>query len=142
MNAELKTRIRTFWDHRAHLEETAGTNDHILKRLELDEVLRRVPRNSVVLDIGSGTGVTLCELGAQKACVGLGIDYSPRSVEAALAHAASRRLADRLDFRVAETPGLHLDGRSFQVVISERCLINLTSRAEQRAAFDEIRSLV
>jgi SAM-dependent methyltransferase len=138
----LRDQILSFWEDRARLGETAGTNDFMLKKLELGETLARVPPGSSVLDVGCGTGTALIELAEQKACTGLGIDYSPKTIDVAKASLEGRNIDDRVTFQAGEIPGLDVGGRRFDVVISGRCLINLTSKEEQRAAFDEMRSLI
>ena len=72
-----------FWGRRAALGERAGTDDVILKRLEIAELLRRVPVGSNVLDVGCGNGLTLIALAETNYCRGLGVDQSVEMIAAA-----------------------------------------------------------
>ncbi len=74
-----------------------------------------IPKNSSVLEIGSGTGGLLAELGASKA---LGLDFSPAMTAAAkAAHPA-------LDFRTADIETLAAEEK-FDYVVMQDLLGNL-----------------
>lgn len=120
------------WNSRAHLGEAAGTNDVILKRLEIAELLRRVPPFSRVLDVGCGNGLTLQTLAQEKHCRGLGIDAAPEMVQAARAleiGGVAFKLDDIRDYYA---------GHDYDVAITERCLINLSDLDAQHVAFRNI----
>ncbi len=129
---------RDFWNSRSGLGETAGTNDFVLKRLELALLLKRVPRNSTVLDIGCGNGDTLIQLAVQNGCSGAGVDFAPGMVQAGSSFCRAAGLQDRLRFEEGHVPGLREGLGQFDVVLTERCLINLDDAATQQRAFREI----
>ena len=77
--------IREFWDSRAWLAYTSGSNDFILKDIETDEILKQIKNKpKMVLDVGCGNGETLIKIVKLKDCSGVGIDSSPKMVEACL----------------------------------------------------------
>ena len=128
---------RTFWDERAQLNETAGTNDFMLKNMEKELLLRRVKPGASVLDIGCGNGSTLIALAGQLGCTGLGLDFSESMLD--LARAATEAGLDKiLAFRHCGVQNLPQDLGLFDCAITERCLINLDSEAEQHTAFSSI----
>lgn len=133
---------RVFWDSRSDLGETAGSNDFILKRIETQLISQRVPRGSGVLDVGCGNGDTLIHLALQNACDGIGVDFAPRMIAAARASCAAQNLDRRLRFEQSHIPGLRRDLGQFDVVLTQRCLVNLDDVGAQHQAFSEIMTCV
>lgn len=125
-----------FWNGRANLGEAAGSNDFVLKRLELKVIKENIPDGASVLDVGCGNGGTLIALAKEKGCTGVGIDFSE-----AMIRAAQAERVPSVSFQVGRCPGLPEIGL-FDVVLTERALINLDTLAEQRRAFDEIMARV
>src|SRR5215831_2629714 len=131
-----------FWNNRAGLKEIAGTNDFPLKGLELNMVLAKVPARATVLDVGCGNGETLMRLAREKDCTGVGVDFSEKMVELALATSKREGLAAQVSFQVGALPILPQSLGQFDYAITERCLINLDSEEAQRRAFLNIMSHV
>lgn len=130
---KIKMNVVDFWNNRANLGEAAGTQDVILKRLEISELLKRVPFGSRVLDVGCGNGITLQALAKQNNCRGIGIDFAESMIQAAQAS----NIYDRISFQVCDITTLNLPDLPgpFDVGISERCLINLPDFYAQKRAF-------
>jgi SAM-dependent methyltransferase len=87
-----------------------------------------------VLDVGCGNGVSTASLARHSAEV-VGIDYSAAMIERA------RREFPDLDnarFEVGDVLELGFDAASFDVVVTQRCLINLTSWEDQQKAIRNI----
>jgi ubiquinone/menaquinone biosynthesis C-methylase UbiE len=128
-------KIRDFWNQRAELGEISGSNDYLLKNLEFEQLRKRIPDNSSVLDVGCGNGETLAMLAKDKNCTGVGIDFSPKMVELAKQNAAKNGVEKNLKFiegaleNIPESIGL------FNCVITERSIINLDSEEKQHKAF-------
>lgn len=129
---------RDFWNQRAKMGFTAGTNDFMLKKLELDLILARVAAGSSVLDVGCGNGDTMIELARQKKCSGVGLDFAEEMVAEAEKASTTAGFADKLKFIKGRLPDLPEGLGEFDFVISERCLINLDSEADQHRAFKNI----
>lgn len=127
-----------FWNERASLGANAGSNDFVLKELELAVLMARVPESASVLDIGCGNGEALIRLATAKNISGTGVDFAEKMVELAQAESKSRNLSGRLTFAAGKIPGLPAGIGRFDVIVTERCLINLDSEAMQKQAFDEI----
>ena len=127
-----------FWNYRASLDENVGTNDFLLKKLELELLLKRVLEKSSVLDIGCGNGTSLLELVQRKNCTGVGIDFSPEMINLARKSASERGFEDKLSFRVGRVEDLPDNLGQFDHVLTERCLINLDDEAAQHKAFLDI----
>lgn len=127
-----------FWDSRADLGETAGTNDFVLKRLEMALLTRYVAKDATVLDVGCGNGDALIRLATDKGCSGVGVDFSPEMVAQAKDRAKEKGLDERLRFVEGALPDLDDSLGKFDHVITERCLINLKDTEEHHAAFEAL----
>ncbi|MEI7635909.1 MAG: class I SAM-dependent methyltransferase [Syntrophus sp. (in: bacteria)] len=140
--SDTKNSIRAFWDSRAHLGHTSGSNDFILKDLETAAILDSIKPASSILDVGCGNGKTLITLALQKGCRGTGVDFSFETIALANQHKKDAGLGDDLLFKVAQIPGGLWDTGRFDYALSQRCLVNLTTAEDQQQAFTEIMSQV
>jgi len=130
--------INEFWNERATFGEHAGTNDFILKQLELKEMIARIPDGAHVLDVGSGNGETLCLLAEKKGCTGVGIDFAEKLVLYANGQVYARNLSSKIKFQQGNILHLSDDLGLFDIVVTERCMINLADNTEQKSAFDSL----
>jgi len=138
MMATHKQEVLEFWKKRSEHGPNAGSNDFMLKYLEEDALLRRIPQGAEVLDIGCGNGSTLIRLCQQKGCGGIGLDYADPLLELARRSAEDNGVRDRLKFQKGDVQDLQANLGNFEHVITQRCLINLETDDEQRAAFGSI----
>ncbi len=129
---------KQFWDGRAELGENAGTNDFLLKELEMAVLRERVAQGSRIIDVGCGNGKTLADLAVSNGCSGVGVDFSDKMVASARERAKAQGLAERLRFEVGQLEDLPEGLGQFDFAITERSLINLQSEEQQRAAFRSI----
>lgn len=151
----MSTAIKEYWDQRALLaaeSPSATTDDVHLRGLEirtLTEVIQGFgpPTDSVVIDVGCGDGFSTLRIAERFPDLRfMGVDYS----EAMIATARSRlaeatgHLGKRVEFRVgdAATVGGLFPCGSAEVVMTDRCLINLPSANAQYEAIREIHSLL
>ena len=87
-----------------------------------------------ILEIGCGNGYTLSHLTAEFSNYSFhGLDFS----EDLLDIAKSRNLPG-VDFQQGDVRKLRFDGESFDVVFTERCIINLLSWKEQQQGLNEM----
>ena len=146
--------VQQYWDERARAAElnpNATTDDVFLRELEvrtlaasLAAVGHKAPR---VLDLGCGDGFTTLKVAQQVGHASfVGVDYSESMISSAL-----RRLEDesadvrsRVKFETGDATRLaeKFETGTFDVVISTRCLINLTSAEAQFAAIADIARLL
>lgn len=85
---------------------------------ELAELCRLGP-GQTILDVGCGVGVTPCFLAKRYGCRVVGVDISPRMVERARERAIREKVADRVEFRVADAQDLPFADAMFDAVITE-----------------------
>jgi SAM-dependent methyltransferase len=128
---------REFWDSRAWKGEYAGTNDLMIKVLELAELRRHFWNGADVLEVGCGNGETAIELAEQFDIKIDAFDFSDQMVAAANERTRGSRCAARVHFSVADVRNFRPQ-RAYDIVYSERSLINLDSWEEQRAAIERI----
>ena len=146
----MQERIRQYWNDRAkqhRCNEAATTDDIYLRELEISTILQtlhetHMPKKGIVLDIGCGDGYsTIMVAQAISHLRFLGIDYSEEMIENAHERLKARpELRERVEFMVGDVTELDkVYGEStYDIVISDRCLINLGSATRQRQAIDQI----
>ncbi len=68
--------------------------------------LCHIHRNSYVLDVGCGAGATACFLAKRAGCRVIGVDILAGMVERSRERAAREKVADRVEFQVADAQDL------------------------------------
>ena len=114
--------------------------DRTTRELEVEAILRCLELVSSassmdsLLEVGCGNGHLLGVIRERFPGVDLtGTDYTPDMVEL-----AGRREVERCTVRREDVRALSLPSGAFDVVVSERCLINLLEEAEQDRALAEL----
>lgn len=149
-NPEVKAEIKDYWEARAQENDKsprATTNDVYLRKLEISTFVETIvelalPENSTVLDVGCGDGYTTLHVAAELPQLRfLGVDYSENMIRTARQQAAAQpELAGVIEFKVGDATDLKeaCAGGTFDVVTTDRCLINLTSLESQTQAISQI----
>lgn len=142
--------IRRHWEELASRHGTelaAATKTPTIKRLEIDALYRALeglalPDGASILEVGCGNGkncFALAEL--LPGCSFTGVDYVPEMVENAMTLRDCYAEPDRVRFEVVDALRL-ADATSldviYDVVFTDRCLINLPIAELQLAALDQI----
>ena len=141
--------VRAFWDERAAKEERAGTRDLVAKELEMRTLAEYVEDGMTVCDWGCGNGMTAFYL-AERFKINLyGYDYSEKMVNEAALAAAKKGLGENSPRVVPECLFHQADIRKepsficqWDLVFTERMLVNLANWDEQRAAILYLATLV
>lgn len=132
--------VLAFWNERAALGAAAGTNDLTAKQLEMEALKAFIKPGQSVLDAGCGNGTTALYLAEQIPVKMHGMDFSPEMVAAANTELAKRELGEsQVSFSVGNVKEAAALTERYDIVLTERVLINLANWEEQREA---IRSLV
>ncbi len=85
--------------------------------------LCHIDKGKAVLDVGSGVGVTPCFMAKKFGCRVVGIDISPRMVERCRERAKREKVADKVEFKVADAQDLPFEEAIFDAVITESVTI-------------------
>jgi len=146
----MKEQIKAYWEERAdfYLADPASTTDDVyLRELEIrtiTQILKALlgPGPKTVLDVGCGEGYSTINVALESPHFSFtGVDYSANMIRMARARlAATPVLKGRLQFQVGDVLDLSsaCGAATYDAVISDRCLINLESKEDQRQALKEI----
>ena len=141
--------IKEYWDKRASSSSdvTVTTNDSFLRILEAETIAKTIQDLKLlaelrVFDIGCGDGQTAIRVaGTLQAATFLGADFSPAMIARAGANlTGNASVAGRIEFREGDILKLEACAGSekFDVVTTDRCIINLPTLAEQGQAIHNI----
>lgn len=140
--------IKNFWDDQARKNKgssLATSPDTIAYEMELAQLKQRIPAGSMVLDVGCGNGIKGIELAKELEIEYYGMDYSEEMIGQAncLSSSNTGSLKGKVHFYLGDI--LNKDsikyGR-FDMVISDRCLINLKTIENQILAIQNIHSVL
>ena len=134
--------VCAFWNGRAELGQLAGTRDVIAKQIEVDAISTYVRDGMRILEVGCGNGITAIELARRHKVEILGIDFAAEMIAAAGSMLAGQNLSGSAKFQVGDVLGLLGFTERFNLIYSERVLINLPGWAAQRQAILNITDLL
>ena len=137
-------KVRAHWDNRAALGETGGTQDRILKHLEMKAIQARVRDGMRVLDAGCGNGVTALDIAGNLDVDLVGFDFASQMVSAAQEATSQldQEKRGRVQFCAGDVLSLPEDLGTFDLIYTERVLINLPDWASQRQAIESLLGLL
>lgn len=135
-------KIYKFWKEKAVVFETgqeASWGDLLMLR-EVTEISKYIHDSDKVLDVGCANGSSSIEFAKRRNIELLGIDYVSEMVR--FAQKAKRQLpeavAKRIKFKVGNALKLDVEPNYYDVVISTRCICNLTSLNDQKRAVQQM----
>lgn len=107
----------TFFDFAAEV----GLTKHLggIEATEALIELCHIGKGKYVLDVGCGVGVTPCFIAKRYGPRVVGVDISERMVERSRERAKREKVANRVEFRVADAQDLPLENDQFDAVITE-----------------------
>lgn len=150
----MSRRVKDYWDRRAR--EAAGkleatTNDIWLRELEVNTIVETLKalgldRDARLADLGCGDGLAAVRIArAFPELSVLGLDYSENMLELARQRlrtemALHPEIRQRVTFVIGDVTKLDasLGDQLYEVILTDRCLINLDS---QRRQYDAIRQI-
>lgn len=138
-----RKQVKDFWEGRAKAVSNSVevTHPDIWQRWLEIQVIKRFLEKDRVLDVGCGNGHT-ARLIAPFVKNIVGIDYSSEMIKRANLE-LEKSLAGKVSFQVRDVIKLKpFDLGKFNLVISERCLINLDSWEAQKRAIANIASVL
>ncbi|MCL5666509.1 MAG: class I SAM-dependent methyltransferase [Patescibacteria group bacterium] len=146
-----KKKVKKFWDEQATVfgeSQLATAPDTYYRGLEIEQIAAYLQEGKSILDVGCGNGYSTF-IFAKKFPKSnfVGLDYSQNMIN--FARSAQKRqvkLKNRLDFHVGDVLSLseheEILNKKFDLIISERCLINLYNWDEQKKAILEMKKML
>ena len=133
--AKLNRPIQGLWDERGK-KNLEGLPDQNQKELEEEFLLKYIKKHMTVLDVGCGNGKIAAKIAkvAQKVH---GIDFSE-----IILSKAKKKKARNLEFTFGDVTDLQFSDGTFDLALSERCLINLSNFNAMVKALGEIRRVL
>ncbi len=134
--------VQTFWNSRAGLGQWAGTRDVIAKHLEIEAIATYVRDGMRILEVGCGNGITAIELARRYQVDVIGVDFAQEMITAATGLASRQDLKGSVRFQISDIRDPLSFTDKFDLVYSERVLINLPDWPSQRQAILSIRDVL
>lgn len=151
----MKDKIKEHWDIKSKevtespslipLPYMGTYSDYNMQHLEMKSILKYIKEGDSVLDLGCGRGYTSLYFAWKKEIFMLGVDYSKEMIEESNKNMSkmSSTLIGEVSFKVGDVlKSSTLPQNTFDVVYTERCLINLESWEDQKKAIKNIMRLV
>lgn len=130
--------ILAYYRKRASTDQYATSPDFNLREIEIEYVAKWLQDGLTSLDVGCGNGYSdLCHAVMFDSTF-VGLDFVPEMIEAAKQMTKQFHLKGRVDFHVGDVLELRFPNSAFDVVISQRCLLNLPTREDQWQAMREV----
>lgn len=139
---EYQKDVLNFWNSRAGLNQWAGTNDILAKQLEMETIAAYVSDGMSILDFGCGNGITAMELARRFDVNVLGMDYAEEMISAANELATDQKFKGLIRFQVGDVQALAKLSKKFDLIYTERTLINLPDWKTQRDAIIALGTLL
>jgi len=145
-----REKIKQYWDERAkqHLGAISSTTDDVhLRELEINTIIQTFREIGIlsygtILDVGCGDGYSTAKLALAFPHVRFhGIDYSATMIEIATKRLHSEpRYRNQIELTVGDVTELAkaCGNAKYDIVLSDRCLINLESSESQQNAMSQI----
>jgi ubiquinone/menaquinone biosynthesis C-methylase UbiE len=141
-NSETKGDVRAYWNSRAGLGRWAGTQDVVAKQIEMEVLAGQVRDGMRVLEIGCGNGITALEIARRHQVEITAIDFAEEMIDAARKLAEGQELKGTVKFGVGDVRNLAEVGVKFDLIYTERVLINLPDWPSQKQALADICTLL
>ena len=142
-----EAKIKSFWDEQAEKytrQVETTTPDLIYKELEIRNIMKYIPQYASILDVGCGNGISTLGFAQLKGVRVHGVDYSEKMIWYAKENLESKpNLKKRVKFDVANVLDLQkCIPEKYDVIVTERCLINLSSFEKQKNAIKQLHSVL
>jgi len=123
--------MQKMWNKRA-VEGNEKLPDRLQHKLELNSIIASVPKSSIILDAGCGSGYSSRSLNEKGFSV-YGIDFAEDLIKK-----AQKESDSEISFQVADILNLPFSDSKFDVVLTQRVIQNLGNLENQFTAINEI----
>lgn len=107
--------------HYFELQASWGITKHMGGLKATRELIEacRIDQNSLVLDVGSGVGITACILAGEYGCEVVGVDLSEMMIRRARERAERKKVEHKVTFKIGDARNLPFEDGFFDAVICE-----------------------
>lgn len=130
--------IKEYYKKRSGKGTYATSPDYNLREVEIHCLLKWLSNGKKVLDVGCGNGYSTIRFAEKYNSDFIGIDFVDDMVCAARDMADEHNIIGKIEFQVGDVTNIGFADDTFDIVISERCLLNLPNREMQWQAMSEI----
>ncbi|MCM2284757.1 MAG: class I SAM-dependent methyltransferase [Desulfobacula sp.] len=130
--------IQEYYKKRANDGKYATSPDFNLREVEIHYLSQWLNDGKKILDVGCGNGYSTLSHAARFNSCFVGIDFVPEIIQSANELKNQFKLLGSVDFKNGDVTDLRFENESFDIVISERCLLNLPAKDLQWTAIKEI----
>ncbi|MCC8952087.1 methyltransferase domain-containing protein [Bradyrhizobium sp. Pear77] len=124
----------------------ATSRDTNMRELEIDFIISSIKAFSSgkprIVDLGCGNGYTTLRMASEIDAEVTGVDFAESLIADTAELAKELGVKNMPDFRVGDITTLPIPDGSFDVVVTERVLLNMTSVESQRAMLDKIHAML
>jgi ubiquinone/menaquinone biosynthesis C-methylase UbiE len=142
VNNDNLEKVREFWNNRAGLGQWAGSKDIIAKQLEIDAIASYVKDGMNILEIGCGNGITATEIARRFNVTITAFDYASEMIDSAKRIATETSCKGTVAFEVGDVLSMPNFKNKFDLIYTERVLINLPDWKSQSKAITDISTLI
>ena len=136
------TDVLDFWNSRAGLGQWAGTRDVKAKQIEMEVLAAQARDGMRILEVGCGNGITALEIARRHVVKMTAIDFAEDMIVAARGLMEGQELKGSVDFHPGDVRQLSEFSERFDLIYTERVLINLPDWEAQRDALAGILGLL
>jgi len=138
-------KIENHYDEQAELYQNSPKStmpDLFVRNLEIKKIQDyiknfNIKKNTRIVDIGCGNGYTITKLSKKFSCDFIGIDSNQKMIDLAL-----KRKQKKVKFMKDSILKSNLKSNSFDIVYTQRCLINLENKQNQKKSINEIHRIL
>lgn len=130
----MSNEILEFWNERAKLDAISGSNDFIAKKIEQKEIISLISDGSTIAEFGCGNGETAILIAENFEKVSINAyDFSEEMINLARKNASEKGI-DSIIFDIADINSPPTFNKKFDIIYTERMIINLQTWEEQKNA--------
>lgn len=138
-------KIENHYNEQAELYQNSPKStmpDLFVRNLEIKKIHEcigklNIKKDTRILEIGCGNGYTITKLSKKFSCNFVGVDSNHKMIKLAL-----KRKQKKVKFWKDNILRSNLESNSFDIVYTERCLINLENEMNQKKAIKEIHRIL
>lgn len=136
----LVNKIKNHFDSKASKKVNSTSPDFNLREVEIEHISHFLKDKQKILDLGCGNGYSTLIYASKFKSDFLGLDYSKPMINAAKQLSKKIKTKGNVKFEECDVLNVKLPEKEFDVVVTQRLLINLQSKQAQKKILNKIHS--